>query len=191
MEDPVEDFFSFHEPIERALIFDRPPPGEQLNEKEERMSHRHFCDFAGHYWECEGTATRLFAPEPSICMCLNHGVPMSVGQHCECSVELLSCPEHRADQMRAMGYEPGQVPAQPPAADAEESSMFKDADGNPIVGFCLWCNRDFYSMEEVEAHNADGMANCTVFQELKDEHCMPPVMQAMFEQADLKDTGDK
>lgn len=40
------------------------------------MSHHHFCDYAGHYLECEGTAVRLFAPEPSICMCMNHGVPM-------------------------------------------------------------------------------------------------------------------
>ena len=23
----------------------------------------------------------------------------------------------------------------------------------PTVGFCLWCNRDFYSMEEVFEHN--------------------------------------
>jgi hypothetical protein len=22
------------------------------------MSHRHFCDVAGHWWECEGTARR-------------------------------------------------------------------------------------------------------------------------------------
>ena len=66
------------------------------------MSHRHFCDFAGHYWDCEGTATRLFAPEPSVCMCLGHGVPMEEGDHRECSVELLSCPEHREEQRRNM-----------------------------------------------------------------------------------------
>jgi hypothetical protein len=59
--------------------------------------------------------------------------------------------------------------------------MFTDKDGNHIVGFCLWCNKDFYDRDEVEAHNADDMANCPAFQELKDEHCMPPVLQAMFE----------
>ena len=90
-------------------------------------------------------------------------------------------------QLRAMGYEPGQVPAQPPTADPEEFSMFKDQDGNPIVGFCLWCDKNFYTTDEVEAHNADGMPNCPAFQELKDEHCMPPVLQVMFEQAGLLD----
>jgi hypothetical protein len=31
------------------------------------------------------------------------------------------------------------------------------------------------------------MANCPVAQELKDEHCGSPVLQAMFEQAGLLD----
>jgi len=67
------------------------------------MNHRHFCDFTGHYWEFQGIATRLFAAEPSICMCLDCGSPMEQEQHSDCSVELLSCPAHRAGQMRAMG----------------------------------------------------------------------------------------
>ena len=29
------------------------------------MSHRHFRHFAGYYWECEGTALRHFAWDPS------------------------------------------------------------------------------------------------------------------------------
>ena len=164
-------------------------PDQQLIEKEERMSHRHFCDFAGHYWECEGTATRLFAPKPSVCMCLTHGVPMEAGVHSECSVELLSCTEHRADHMRAMGYEPGYTIEILPE-DAEGSSMFKDTDGNPIVSFCLWCNRDFYSMDEIQTHNANDMANCAVFQELKDQDCGPPVLQMLFENAGLLHEGD-
>lgn len=63
--------------------------------------------------------------------------------------------------------------------------MFHDAEGNKTVGFCLWCNMDFYSLEEHEAHVADEMAGCPVFQELKDENCMPPGIQAMFEQTGL------
>jgi len=157
------------------------------------MAHLHWCDVAGHEWECQGYALRPLRgdTEPTPCSCLHHQSPMEDGRdHSECSIELLACPEHRDQQLLAMGYEPGQVPALPPADDEEKSSMFRDAEGKPTVGFCLWCNRDFYSMEEVEAHNADGMANCPVSQDLKGEHCMPPVLQAMFEQAGfLNDDG--
>jgi len=157
------------------------------------MAHLHWCDVAGHEWECQGSALRPLRgdTEPTPCSCLHHQSPMEDGRdHSECSIELLACPEHRDQQLLAMGYEPGQVPALPPADDEEKSSMFRDAEGKPTVGFCLWCNRDFYSMEEVEAHNADGMANCPVSQDLKGEHCMPPVLQAMFEQAGfLNDVG--
>jgi|ERR1035437_1312037 hypothetical protein len=150
------------------------------------MSHRHFCEFAGHEWECEGTAVRLFAPEASVCMCMDHGVPMEEGDHSACSIELISCPEHRDEQMRAMGYEPGYT-IEPRPEDAEQSSMFTDEKGNRTVGFCLWCNCDFYSAEEVKAHNSNGMAACQVFQELKDEDCGPPVLYHMFKDAGLLD----
>ena len=131
------------------------------------MSHRHFCDFAGHEWECSGTALRPLAGdvEPSTCICLMHQVPMDNGDHSECSIELLACPEHREEQLAEMrifgaSYLPqGEVDA--------ESMMFKDTDGKPIVGFCLLCDKDFYSMEDVEAHNANDLAACAVFQGLK------------------------
>jgi len=145
------------------------------------MSHHHFCDVEGHEWECEGTALRPLAgdTEPSLCMCLVHQVPMEYGDHSECSIELLACPEHRAEQLRkiaAMGANNS------PADEVETgSTMFEDNDGNPTVGFCLWCNMDFYSMEEVEAHNANDMKECLIFQELKDEDCGPPVLCEMLE----------
>jgi hypothetical protein len=113
-------------------------------------------------------------------MCLKHGVPMEVGDHSECSVELIACPEHLADQMRAMGYTPGET-IEPVNPEPEESSIFYDVAGNKTIGFCLWCNKDFYSMDEVEAHNANDMTDCEVFQERQGG--MPPVLEAMFEQA--------
>ena len=60
------------------------------------MGHRRACDF-GHYWECDGTALRPLAgdTEPSVCMCIRHRVPMEEGDHSECSIEILTCPEHR------------------------------------------------------------------------------------------------
>jgi hypothetical protein len=45
------------------------------------MSHRHYCDHAGHEWECVGTAVRSLAgdTEPSVCTCIDHQVPMEDG----------------------------------------------------------------------------------------------------------------
>jgi len=146
--------------------------------------HKHWCDFAGHYWDCPGAAVRLFQNDPTACMCLQHGVPVDDGDHSECSIELLACPEHRADQMRAMGYAPDHVFEQQPD---EESSMFTDSKGNRTVGFCLWCGCDFYSFEDHEAHVANDMAACPVFREYKDKCSTPPLLEAMFEAAGLTD----
>ncbi len=131
-------------------------------------------------------AVRLFAAEPTECMCIECRVPMEQGDHSNCSIELLSCPEHRDAQMRAMGYDPRYVLPSRPESE-EQSAMFKDADGNPIAGFCLWCNRDFYPIEEHNEHFADGATACPVFRLLKDENCMPPVLQKMFEDAGFFD----
>jgi hypothetical protein len=64
--------------------------------------------------------------------------------------------------------------------------MFKDSEGKPTVGFCLWCNRDFYSAKDVEAHNASEMAACPVYQELHGEGYMPPILQLMLKDAGLQ-----
>jgi hypothetical protein len=122
---------------------------------------------------------------------------MEEGDHSTCSVELLSCLEHRADQMRAMGHDPSYTIE--PSPESDQSSMFTDSEGNHTVGFCLWCGRDFYCMEEVENHNANDMAGCAEFQRCKDtvrmstpngRICMPPVLQALFDEADLADCED-
>jgi len=115
---------------------------------------------------------------------------MEEGDHTECPVELLACPEHMEEQLRRMGYEPGTSNMPHRSEATPEEIPFKDENGNRTVGFCLWCNKDFYSMEEVEAHNANDMAACPVFQQLKDEHCMPPVLQMMFEDAGLLDEDE-
>ena len=142
--------------------------------------HYHFCDYAGHYWECAGTALRPLAgdTEPSVCMCPMHQEALADGDHSECSVELLACPEHRDAQLREMGIlDKSDLPKSQVGA---ESTIFKDDNGNPIVGFCLLCNKDFYSMEEANAHDADDRKECIVFQELKDEECGPPALHKMI-----------
>jgi hypothetical protein len=127
------------------------------------MSHRHFCDFAGHVWECEGSALRHFAKdsEPTACMCIKHEVSMEEGDHSKCPIELLVCPEHRDEQFRKMSE--CNVSDSLPDEDGAASSGLKDKNGNAIVGFCLWCGKDFYAMEEVWEHNASGVNACPEF----------------------------
>jgi hypothetical protein len=134
------------------------------------MSHRHFCDSAGHYWECVGTALRPLTrdAEPSICICLRHLVPMEDGDHSECPIELLACPEHRDEQLRQMSPV-GTYDLAPGQGDAE-STMFKVNDDKTTVGFCLWCDKNFYSIVEMDAHNANDSAACAVFQELRERY---------------------
>ncbi len=112
---------------------------------------------------------------------------MEDGDHSKCMVELLACPDHMDEQLRRMGYEPGASNMPRRSQGAAGESFFKDNDGNRIVGFCLWCNMDFYTHQEVKAHNSNDLATCTVFQELKDQYCIPPVLQMMFEDAGLLD----
>ncbi len=140
------------------------------------MSHRHFCDYAGHEWECTGTALRPLTgdTESTACMCLVHEVLLVDGDHRSCPVELLACPAHRDEQLRDMDIlDTSDLPGS--QVDAE-GTMFKDNNGNPIVGFCLGCNKDFYSKEEAKAHNADGSRACPVFQQFKDVDCGPPAL---------------
>lgn len=137
------------------------------------MSHRHFCDYFGHEWECNGAALRPLAgdTEPSVCMCPWHQVPMEDGDHSDCPAELLACPEHREEQLRKMStLSSGDQPCDD--SDAE-GSMFNDVDGKRIVGFCLWCNKDFYSMNEFEAHNSNESAACAVLQDFKNKQFRP------------------
>ncbi len=133
------------------------------------MSHRHFCDFAGHYWECNGIALRPLVgdTEPSICMCPTHQVPMVDRDHGKCPIELLACPEHQDEQLREMLASDSNALAE--IRVGAESTVFKDDKGDPISGFCLWCNKDFYSIEEADAHNADDSRACPVLQNLRDE----------------------
>lgn len=91
---------------------------------------------------------------------------MEDGDHGDCPVELLTCPEHREEQLRDMNTF-GTSDLLPGEGD-HVSTVFKDDD--PSVGFCLWCGKDFYSMGEVEAHNANDSAACVVFQELKERY---------------------
>jgi hypothetical protein len=131
------------------------------------VSHQHACDVAGHYWECDGIALRAIAGrlEPTICMCPFCDIPMEEGDHSECPVELLACPQHQDEQLQETGEFRPSDPL-PNGVDAE-CCMFNDLRGMPIVGFCLWCGIEFYSVEEVDGHNANDGKACHGFQRLK------------------------
>ena len=68
------------------------------------MSHEHFCDVAGHWWKCSGTALRPGDTEPSICLCIGCRLPLEQGDHSRCKkrVELVACPEHLNEERRRM-----------------------------------------------------------------------------------------
>jgi hypothetical protein len=151
------------------------------------MTHRHFCDAAGHDWYCDGKALRPDSgdTDPSVCMCLLHQVPMDEGDHSSCPVELLACPEHRDEQqrmneaVRPLGN--NELDADPDA----EPSEWQDKDGNPIVGFCLWCNLDFYTMAEAQSHEANNSAACPEFQKFINKQ--DNLLSGIFDAAPLDD----
>jgi hypothetical protein len=152
------------------------------------MSHFHYCDYAGHEWECTGAALRPLAGDtaPSICMCLRHRVPMADGDHSDCPVELLTCPEHRRDRQKMSMLSSNELLSDGSAA---ERRMLNDKDGKPTVGFCLWCNKDFYSMNELEAHNSNESAACAVLQDFKNKQFRPSDRYDVPEDAASPDKG--
>ena len=66
------------------------------------MSHQHFCQIEGHYWECNGKALRPGHTETSICICVPCGLPLEGFDHNKCvgRIELLACPDHRGEWLR-------------------------------------------------------------------------------------------
>ena len=68
------------------------------------MSHRHFCDVMGHWFDCDGKALRRGNKEPSVCVCDTCGLPLEEGDHSQCKnrVKFVSCPAHRNSERRRM-----------------------------------------------------------------------------------------
>jgi hypothetical protein len=95
------------------------------------MSHQHFCEAAGHWFECDGKALRHGDTEPSVCVCDTCGLPLEQGDHsrCENLVELLACPAHRdGERGRTLAAEMEQAVARQEAAYAE---FMKTTEGTP------------------------------------------------------------
>lgn len=118
--------------------------------------HRHACGH-GHYWDCEGSAVRDHESEPTVCMCLEHGVPMESGDHSECSTEILTCSEHRSQQTATQD---GPLPAEngdvnggfvrlsvPDNVD-QMLEAWSD-DPQPSIGFCFLCGHPIRTRQEL------------------------------------------
>jgi hypothetical protein len=113
------------------------------------MSHRHYCDYAGHDWQCAGDCE---------CIC---GLPMEGNDHNECPLELRACPEHAPEQQRRM------VEAMFSEPDAEFTQKWQErphcecgcveAELSTVVGWCLHCDHVYveYSPEIEAQHFAD------------------------------------
>jgi hypothetical protein len=119
------------------------------------MSHRHFCDFAGHNWQCV---------EQCHCIC---GLPMEGHDHSKCPVELRACSEHAAEQERRMAEA---MSSEPDAAFMQESNDGESAlphcecgcaetESSKVVGWCFHCDHVYanYGPDIQGRHFAD---NC-------------------------------
>lgn len=114
------------------------------------MSHRHFCDFAGHDWQCSSQECE--------CIC---GLPMEGHDHSDCPVELRACGEHSEAQRQSIAEAMSQQPDPESIQKWQERPHCQcgcaEAKTNKIVGFCLHCDHVYasYSPEIEDRHFAD------------------------------------
>lgn len=112
------------------------------------MSHRHYCDFAGHDWQCSDNCE---------CIC---GLSMEGHDHSGCPVELRACPEHAAEQQRsiaeAMASEPDPALVQRWQNRPHCECGCAEAEFSNVVGWCLHCDHVYvnYSPEIENRHFA-------------------------------------
>jgi hypothetical protein len=99
-------------------------------------------------------------------MCLDCQIRMEDGDHGACSIEFLACPDHRGDQLRGMGFVPGGRSA--PEHEAEDRNAH-DKERTSSGRFCFWWGQTFDTVEEMDTHNADTLAQCTVYQQHRRE----------------------
>jgi hypothetical protein len=56
----------------------------------------------------------------------------------------------------------------------KSTHAFTDKAGRAPVGFCLWCNKNFYTSGEISVHDGDGAEACPVFKEFLSEQGFVP-----------------
>lgn len=119
--------------------------------------HTHFCDVAGHHWECSSTECE--------CLC---GLRMEEGDHSDCPVELRACPEH-PEGSEDMTAEPASDAVEIDFSNSpQQQSQVQcncgcaEIDAAEIVGWCLWCSHVYSDWapaleDEHFAHHCPGV----------------------------------
>jgi len=143
------------------------------------VSHRHFCPYSKHFFECDGTAIRLFDREPTTCLCPDHGTPIEEGNHSDCSIDHVTCPEHRRAHLIALGHNPDDPPD--PVSLLSVLPLFSDADLYPLAGWCHWCLAEFRCRDRFESHKGDLWNNCLAFEALRNNKFVVEFLDAMDE----------
>jgi hypothetical protein len=114
------------------------------------MSHRHYCDFAGHDWQCS---------ENCECIC---GLAMEGHDHSECPVELRACPEHAREQQRSIAEAMSSEPDPASIQTWHERQLARphcecgcaEAEPSEVVGWCLHCDHIYVSYNpKIEARH--------------------------------------
>ena len=127
------------------------------------MTHRHFCDSlatSGNAWEPPCVRSQAIQNRPCVFV-QDIKFPWRTETIALVLSSMLACSEHSEEQLREMGVFSARDPL--PSEREAESGMFNDQDGKPIVGFCLWCDKNYYSMQEAAAHHANGSEGCPAF----------------------------
>jgi hypothetical protein len=146
------------------------------------MSHTHFCDIAGHSWQCESSEC--------ICICQKQ---MEEGDHSRCPIELRACSEHDNEQLSFANREqdvPGglqKATANGSAATCTEQPKHEEwvrlepippeieeklgewfASERESIGFCFLCGNPILTegdlIPETNTHNC---AEGSLFEEYK------------------------
>ncbi len=97
--------------------------------------HRHYCDVAGHEYECSNDCE---------CFC---GLPMEGHDHSDCPIELRACAEHAEQNGSTTEVVPGAVQIDLSVLSPERQQSVPhcecgcaDLALGASVGFCLWCD---------------------------------------------------
>jgi hypothetical protein len=118
------------------------------------VSHKHFCEIGGHEWECECAALHEFDPERfQVCICKACQLPMDEGDHSNCPIELLTCPEHLS-QKSAEESARGVPITFPPDVNEKAERAFQQLETYEAA--CFWCGHGYedYNTKAEDEHFA-------------------------------------